>query len=229
MKNYEVTLMATAYKTLRICADNEHIAEALAMRMYRDADVICYTPNEIDELAVQATELEEPAIQMPSARELLYQNLLYFCMNQTNEFDEAEIRNMLDELETDKGFDPLLYWKFVPICSFETSGSDELSYIYRHNRLFGKNGHLLDSSLGKGTSAMSTVTENYELWLLEDMSLVVTFCCRMEVSDDDGDHYEVAAYRYPVSGSYAELAGDFHVGNLLEEVYHQVCEARNMA
>ncbi len=61
MKNYEVTLMATAYKTIKNCADNERIAEAPAVRMYRDANVICYTPDEIDELAVPATELEEPA------------------------------------------------------------------------------------------------------------------------------------------------------------------------
>ena len=228
MKNYEVTLMATTYKTLKIRADNGHIAEALAVRMYKDADVICYTPEEIDELAVQATELEEPALKVPSAREQFYQNLIHFCMNQTNEFDEDEIQYMLDERETDKDFDPLLYWDFNPICSFEMSGSDELSHAYRHNRLFGQNGHLLDTSVGKATSAVSSVSESYELWLLEDMSLVVTFCCKMEVSNG-GDHYETAVYRYPVSGSYAELSGDFDVDDFLDSVCAQIYEARNMA
>lgn len=75
---------------------------------------------------------------------------------------------------------------------------------------------------------MSTVTESYELWLLEDMSLAVTFCCQMIVKDTDGHCYEIAEYRYPVTGSYAGLTGDFHVENLIESVAEQIFSARHM-
>lgn len=228
MKPYEVTLMATACKTLRICADSQRMAEALAERIIRDTDVLCLTREEVDGLAVQATELVEPSgEEMLPARERLLRNLLKFCMEQTAEYDRDEIREMLEGLELDMDFDPLLYWEFDPICSFAVDGSSEFSHIYRHNRLFGQNGFRLDESTGKGTAGMSTISESYELWLLEDMSLTVTFCCQMEVRNGEGD-YEIAEYRYPVSGSYAELTGDFSVEDFLESVADQIFTARHM-
>ena len=137
-------------------------------------------------------------------------------------------KQMLDEIYWDREFDPLLYWQFVPVCAFEVDGTEEMSHTYRHNRLFGMNGYRLDSSVGKGTAAMSTVTESYELWLLEDMSLAVTFCCQMTVADRDDNCYETAEYRYPVTGSYAALTGDFYVENFIESVAEQIFSARHM-
>ena len=229
MKNYEVTLMATSYKKVEICADNERAAEGLAARMYHQTDMLNFTNEDVDELAVQATEMETPVDKLAmSAKDRMYMSLLRFCMEQTAEFDEEDIREMLDEIYWDSGFDPLLYWQFVPICGFEVDGTEEMSHTYRHNRLFGMNGYRLDSSVEKGTAAMSTVTESYELWLLEDMSLAVTFCCQMTVADRDGKYYETAEYRYPVTGSYAALTGDFYVEHFLESVSEQIYMSRNM-
>ena len=229
MKNYEVTLMATSYKKVEICADNERVAEGLAARMYQQTDMLNFTNEDVAELAVQATEMEKAADKtVLSARDRMYMSLLRFCMEQTAEFDEEEIREMLDEIYWDRDFDPLLYWQFVPVCAFEVDGTEEMSHTYRHHSLFGMNGYRLDSATGKGTAGMSTVTESYELWLLEDMSLAVTFCCQMMVEDRDDHCYEIAEYRYPVTGSYAELTGDFYVENFIESVAEQIFSARHM-
>ena len=229
MKNYEVTLMATSYKKLEVCADNERAAEGLAMRMYHQTDMLNFTDEDVDEIAVQAAELEEPeTATVLSAKDRLYMSLLRFCMEQTTEYDEDEIREMLDEIYWDSGFDPLLYWQFVPICAFEVEGTEEMFHTYHHNSLFGMNGFKLDESMEKGTCAMSTVSESYELWLLEDMSLAVTFCCQMMVEDTEDRCYEIAEYRYPVAGSYAELTGDFYVDDFIQSVCDKIYEARHM-
>lgn len=124
MKNYEVTLMATSYKKLEVCADNERAAEGLAMRMYHQTDMLNFADEDVDEIAVQATEMEKPvAASTLSAKDRLYMSLLRFCMEQTAEYEEDEIREMLDEIYWDRGFDPLLYWQFVPVCAFEVDGT----------------------------------------------------------------------------------------------------------
>jgi len=107
MKNYEVTLMATSYKKVEICADNERAAEGLAARMYHQTDMLNFTNEDVDELAVQAAELETPVDKLAmSAKDRMYMSLLRFCMEQTAEFDEEDIREMLDEIYWDSGFDP---------------------------------------------------------------------------------------------------------------------------
>lgn len=56
----------------------------------------------------------------------------------------------------------------------------------------------------------------------------MTFCCQMTVADRDGNYYETAEYRYPVTGSYAALTGDFYVEHFLESVSEQIYMSRNM-
>ena len=91
MKNYEVTLMATSYKKVEICAENERTAEGLAARMYHQTDMLNFTNEDVDELAVQATEIEKPVDKLAmSAKDRMYMSLLRFCMEQTAEFDEEE-------------------------------------------------------------------------------------------------------------------------------------------
>lgn len=61
---------------------------------------------------------------------------------------------------------------------------------------------------------------------LEDMTLAVTFCCEMCVSD--GHERDVIAYRYPAEGSYARLIGDFDPEDFLGHVANLIYAARHM-
>ena len=40
-------------------------------------------------------------------------------------------------------FDPLLDWKFRPVCGCEIEGMEEFSFNVKHNNLFGNKGFLL--------------------------------------------------------------------------------------
>lgn len=101
-----------------------------------------------------------------------------------NGYEYEEIEEEMDNIGSFEEFEPLLHWEFEPVCALELEGSDCIFPDRRRNRLFGQNGYLLDMSLDSGIAALSTITQSYELWLLEDMSLAVTFCCTMTVKGE---------------------------------------------
>lgn len=59
MKNYEVTLMATSYKTVALPAESEKDAEKLAGYLYFSTDMLDFDNDDIDEVAIEANEIED--------------------------------------------------------------------------------------------------------------------------------------------------------------------------
>lgn len=59
MKNYEVTLMATSYKTVTLPAESEKEAEKLAGYLYFSTDMLDFNADDIDEVAIEANEVED--------------------------------------------------------------------------------------------------------------------------------------------------------------------------
>ena len=59
MKNYEVTLMATSYKTVTLPAESEKEAEKLAGYLYFSTDMLDFDADDIDEVSIEACEIED--------------------------------------------------------------------------------------------------------------------------------------------------------------------------
>ena len=228
MKEFEVTVTVTSEKSFCVEAASAQEAAGKASRMLEDRDTLCLYKDEVRNVAIDCQE-QKPT--QPGRRAELECNMAVFC-NNLFDFciaaggDEQEVKDGIEGLY-DLNFDPLLYFRFRPVCSFEVEGSEEIFPDYRHNRLFGKNGYCLSETVEGGISAMSTVTRGYELWLLEDMTLAVIFCCQMTVDDGDGT-CETAAYRYPVAGAFAESAGYFEADDILNEVENAIYAAMKM-
>ena len=87
-------------------------------------------------------------------------------------------------------FDPLLDWKFRPVCGCEIEGMEEFSFNLKHNNLFGNKGFLLNDFVIAGCCA-DDFCEGYEMWLLDD--IVFTYFCMM--SDPISEASMI--YRYP--------------------------------
>lgn len=250
MKEFEINMTATSKKTFRLRAETCEDAHDVVSELLEHSDLLEFTDADVDEVDVSCTEVTEdeespccheialgkspfdeemeqlmngllkgiPAI---SGLDKFYRTLEDLCLPYG---DEDDIREEIDNISSFDDFEPLLHLDFGPICALETEGSDDCFPNRRRNRLFGKNGCLLDTSLHSGVSALSTVAESYELWLLEDMTLAVTFCCSMTVKGDDG-YTESVTFRYPVSGSYPELSGDFDAVDFLVSIEDLICEA----
>lgn len=161
--------------------------------------------------------------QKPSNMELLRKSITEFCHAIAIDSDDANsaIKTILWDYE----IDPALYWKFEPICTFEASGTNEMAHKLKHNRLFGKNGILLEHNVNKSTSSISDIFEIYELWLLEDMSLAVTFACQMSVTD--GEQTERVIYRYPVEDGFKHFY-DVDVEHFADEIGVRIYATRHI-
>lgn len=72
----------------------------------------------------------------PSNMELLKKSITKFCMDIAEYEDEAEAA--LCKVHWDEEVDPIMYWRFCPVCTFEAGGSHELAHRLRHNRLLAR-------------------------------------------------------------------------------------------
>ena len=77
------------------------------------------------------------------------------------------------------------------VFAFATQGNQPKSFNYRGAELFGQRATLLYDDFDQSDAAQVLAERRYELWLLEDMSLVVVSC----VSVDFGDGEFVTEYR----------------------------------
>ncbi len=132
-----------------------------------------------------------------------------------NKINADDIDYALSKFEQ---FDPLLDWKFRPVCGCELEGADEVHYDLKHNKLFKRNGHLLyDECIYSGGNA-TTVFEGYEMWLLENMQIVFTYYVAVE----DCRTGMFMTYRYPLGKKIPtemELDTDTFLDDMAEETY----------
>lgn len=115
-------------------------------------------------------------------------------------------------------FDPLLDWDLRPICGCEVKGMEGIFYNVKHNKLFGKNGYLLYDDCISSCGVPYCACEGYELWLLDDLSLVFTYFCTVE----DADSSAGMTYRYPLGRKMPvdmELNAETFLNELRAEVY----------
>lgn len=253
MKEFEINMTATSKKDFRLRADTCEDAHKAVSELMTRSDLLHFTDEDVDEVDVSCNEVSEGEESSchyeDEPKKLLFDESMEQLMNELLEHksepsdldafcttlenlclpygDEDDIEEEIDNISSFDDFEPLLHLDFGPICALETEGSDDCFPNRRRNRLFGKNGVLLDTTVHSGVSALSTVSESFELWLLEDMTLATTFCCTMTVEGDD-DYTESTIFRYPVSGSYPELSGDFDAVDFLVSIEDLICETLHL-
>lgn len=138
-----------------------------------------------------------------------------------NKIASDTIDEMLDEFAQ---FDPLLDWEFTPICGCEIEGMEGLYYNLKHNRLFGKNGYLLADVCTSSCGGPLCAREGYELWLLDDLSLVFTYYCQVE----DAITHMGMCYRYPM-GKKIPLGMHLNTEEFLEDLGYDIFTLRRGA
>lgn len=153
-------------------------------------------------------------------RKKFFRNLRRFCKQNAYDISEQNAaENAIIDLENNKRFNPVLNFKYRAVCTCELSGFDGM-YCSRHNRIWNKNARLLYSLPDCHYRGLGFTEEAKELWLLEDMTLVVAHCTFYTYQGD-----EDFAYRYKIDGKYSDVATDFNVEEFLEELGCDIEEA----
>ena len=105
-------------------------------------------------------------------------------------YTDSEIRELLDELDYGSLLQGVRH-NAQTVHAYAMQGRQCKAFNYRGGDLFGQRATLLYEAYEQSWSGIVTTDRSYELWLLEDMSLVTVAC----VSLDCGDGEYVTEYR----------------------------------
>ena len=105
-------------------------------------------------------------------------------------YTDSEIRELLDELDYGSLLQGVRH-NAQTVHAYAMQGRQCKAFNYRGGDLFGQRATLLYEDYEQSWSGIVTTDRSYELWLLEDMSLVVVSC----VSVDFGDGEFITEYR----------------------------------
>ena len=105
-------------------------------------------------------------------------------------YTDSEIRELLDELDYGSLLQGVRH-NAQTVHAYAMQGRQCKAFNYRGGDLFGQRATLLYEDYEQSWSGIVTTDRSYELWLLEDMSLVPVAC----VSLDCGDGEYVTEYR----------------------------------
>ena len=136
-----------------------------------------------------------------------------------NKIASDTIDEMLNEFAQ---FDPLLDWEFRPICGCEITGMSEPCFNLKHGMLFKKFGCRLWEEMISGSADDLSAIESYELWVLEDMSLVFVYCCAF----GDPESEQMMYYRSPL-GKKIPTDMELETEPFLDEMWEKIYCARH--
>jgi len=108
---------------------------------------------------------------------------LYLSGITTAGYSAASVKSMLDSID----FHALLQavrHHAETVHAYTTHGAAPKSFNYRSRELFGQRATRLYEDMDQASSDIILADRTYELWLLEDMSLVAVAC--VSVTYDDG-------------------------------------------
>ena len=99
-------------------------------------------------------------------------------------YSEEEVETLLHGID----FEALLQavrHNAQTVHAYTTEGKEPMSFNYRGKDLFGQRATLLYDDFDQSDAAQVLAERRYELWLLEDMSLVVTACVCVNFGDGE--------------------------------------------
>ena len=157
-------------------------------------------------------------------REAFVRSLEKLCLLHRGIFSFSEDVTCDVKKAVPEGFDPLMYFTFKPVYTFEAYGNsnEHLNGRYDTNPIFDKNAYMLDVNVTGLTSNLSDITEGYELWLLDDMTLAVTYFYNMKVRSKD--KFEAVTYRYFMKDGLYKFGYDFEEDAFLGRIEYIIAK-----
>lgn len=134
-------------------------------------------------------------------------------------YKEQEVEELLEGMDY-KSLLQAVRHEAKTVYAFATDGKPPQSFDYRGADLFGQRATLLYDDFDQSDAAQVLAERRYELWLLEDMSLVVTAC----VSVDVGDGEFVTEYREIKQGDPWNTPIYLNLEDLAERLSEMFCQ-----
>ena len=133
-------------------------------------------------------------------------------------YDEQEVEGLLEGLDYNLLLQAVRH-EAQTVYAYITNGKRPQTFDYRGADLFGQRATLLYDDFDQSDAAQVLAERRYELWLLEDMSLVVVSC----VSVDFGDGEFVTEYREIKQGDPWNTPMCLKLDELQENLMEKLC------
>ena len=99
-------------------------------------------------------------------------------------YTESEIKELLKGIDYDCLLQAVRH-NAQTVHAYTTQGTEPNAFNYRGADLFGQRATLLCDDFDQSWAGIAATARTYELWLLEDMSLVVTACVSLDCGDGE--------------------------------------------
>lgn len=144
---------------------------------------------------------------------------LFRCGIGEHGYKEQEVEELLESLDYNMLLQAVRH-EAKTVYAYTTNGKRPQTFDYRGADLFGQRATLLYDDFDQSDAAQVLAERRYELWLLEDMSLVVVSC----VSVDFGDSEFVTEYREIKQGDPWSTPMCLNLDELQENLMEMLCQ-----
>ena len=144
---------------------------------------------------------------------------LFRCGIGEHGYQEQEVEELLQGMDYNSLLQAVRH-EAQTVHAYTTQGKQPQTFNYRGADLFGQRATLLYDDFDQSDAAQVLAERRYELWLLEDMSLVVVSC----VSVDFGNGEFVTEYREIKQGDPWNTPIYLNLNDLAEELTEMFCQ-----
>ena len=107
---------------------------------------------------------------------------LFRCGIGEHGYQEQEVDELLQGMDYDSLLQAVRH-EAKTVHAYTTQGTDPMAFNYRGTDLFGQRATLLYEDFDQSDAGIVLADRRYELWLLEDMSLVVAVCVSVNFAE----------------------------------------------
>ncbi len=210
MKDYEVIFKENFEKRIMLSAENEREAARIASTKYletsrkepydKDSYEICIFVNEVtpdvDDFIFNPETDEE--------NECFRKALIKFCLPLNRQgFSNEEIVDLVNDLPWED-FASEGFLDFQNVHEVEIDSTNDVLQL-NHGDLFGQKGVKIHSNIIEKVSGYDNLSEQFELWLLEDFSFAAVQRLHLKTGDDPHGDFILADFRTILDDDYFSL------------------------
>lgn len=206
---YKIVVKGIVEQTIPVEADSDEEAIAEAKEQFLE--------HVYGRLTEGSFNVEEAAVEPACKRQMEFQkSVREYCLARDKNKELAE--KFLDQfMEDHPAFDPFEGFYFKELCAVEEMAGLR-KVVFNRSPLTEKKAALIDyrEVITPYSGKMSEVTEGYELWLLEDMTFLVTYFHQMRIGFET--EFEIHRYREIADRDYYGEDYRFYTKYFLQDI-----------
>ena len=222
MKNYEVIFKENSEKRIMVSAENEHEAARIATAKYLETSKEKPDDNDAYEICIFVNEITPDVDdfifnpEIDEDTECFRKALIKLCLLLNHQgFSNREIVDLVNDLPWED-FANEGFLDFQNVHEMEIDSTNDILQ-FNHGDLFGQKGVKIHCNIIEKIPGYDNLSEQFELWLLEDFSFAVVQRLHLKTGDDSNGDFMLADFRTTLDDDYFSL-NDVYLIEFLDDI-----------